>query len=284
MAFLLNCFLSPRSCSSTIEGGPACGRLVDKIIWIEATNVRNLDQKPVEMNAHRLSGAGAIAGFDCRCDRGVLLNRARHAAGLRQGQSPVAIDMNFDLFDERPNAATSGGLGDRAVKGLVSLMEGVAIADITRFALALQLGAQRNDVAALRALGGEPRGRLFQRLANNNRLRQRGERYACCECARLREYFDEPFVGELAHRLAHWRSAEAVGSRQIDLRNRLTRQAFERYEFGAQIRVDVGADPAKAGAARPRPARRRLFSRCECAQWTCLGLIATLPNWTKLIY
>ncbi len=114
-------------------------------------------QKAVEMNAHRLSGARAVAGFDRRRDGGVFADGARHAALLRQCQPPVAIDMNFDLFDQRPNAAIARSLGDRAMKGLVRLMEGIAIAGSARFALALQVGEEGDDLTALRALGGEPR-------------------------------------------------------------------------------------------------------------------------------
>ena len=123
---------------------------------------------------------------------------ARHAARLRQREAPVAVDVDLDLLDQRPNSAIACGLGDGAVKGLVRLMEGIAVAGAARFALSLQVGEEGDDLAALRALRGEPRGCLFQRPANDNRLGQRGERYARCECARLREYLDQPFVGQFA--------------------------------------------------------------------------------------
>src|ERR1700733_16176756 len=106
------------------------------------------------MKAHRLGGARAVAGFDRRRDRRVLADSARHAALLRQGQPPVAIDMNFDLFDQRPNSAITRSLGDRAVKGLVRMMEGIAIAGSARFALTLQLGGGGGDLGALAEIGG----------------------------------------------------------------------------------------------------------------------------------
>ena len=111
--------------------------------------LRNVGQKPVEMNAHRLTGAHSVAALDCRGDCGVLADGARHPARLRQCQPSVAIDLNFDLLDQRPNPAMAGGLGDGAVKALVRLMEGCAIAGSHRFALALQMGAQGDDLAAL---------------------------------------------------------------------------------------------------------------------------------------
>ena len=89
-------------------------------------------------------------------------------------------------------------------------MEGIAVAGATCFALSLQVGKEDDDLAALRALRGEPGGCLFQRLANDDRLGQRGERYARYERAGLREYLDEPFVGEFAHGLPHRRAAKAV--------------------------------------------------------------------------
>ena len=155
--------------------------------------------------------------FDRRCDRRVFADRPRHAALLRQRQAPVAIDMNLDLFDQRPNSRIARRLGDGAVEGLIRLMEGAAVAGSARFALALQLGEEGDDLAALGALGGEPRGCLLERLPNDDRLGQRAERNTGRECARLREYLDEPLVGELAHRLAHRRAAEAVGCRQLGL-------------------------------------------------------------------
>ena len=80
------------------------------------------------------------------------------------------------------------GLGDRAVKGLVRLMEGVAVAGAACFALALQVGDESDDLAASRPLGREPRRRLFQRLADDNRLGQRGERdarYNVPDCGKI---------------------------------------------------------------------------------------------------
>ena len=206
-------------------------------------------EKPFEMNAHRLTGARSVAALDCRGDRLVLADGARHPSLLRQCQPPVAIDMNLDLLDQRPNPAMAGDLGDGAVKRLVRLMEGFAIAGAHRFALALQDGRAGRGSGCGRALRGEPRRRLFQRLANDDRLRQRGQRYARDEDARLRKYLEQPFVGEFQDRLAHRRAAEAVGHRDFGLGDRLARQPFERYQLGAQIRVDFGADPA--GARRP---------------------------------
>src|SRR5208282_860644 len=251
MAFLPFSFLMAGPCFSAVGRRSARLRVAGKIIGIEAANFRNVRQKPIQMNAHLLSGAGAVAGFDCRRDGGVLADGPLHAALLRQCQPPVAIDMDFDLFDQRPNPAIAGGLGDGGMKGLVRLMEGVAIAGATRLTLALQVGKEGDDLAALGALGGEPGGCLFQRLANDNHLGQRGERYARYECARLREYLDQPFVGEFAQGFAHRRAAEAV---------------------------DFRADPAGANAARPRLAHRRRLSRRKCAQRTCLDLITALPN------
>ena len=109
------------------------------------------------MNAHRLSGARAVAGFDRRGDGAVFGYGARHAPRLRQGQAPIAVDVNLDLLDQRPNSAIARGLGDRAVKGLVRLMEGAAVAEAACFALALEVGEERDDLAASRPLGGEPR-------------------------------------------------------------------------------------------------------------------------------
>ena len=155
--------------------------------------------------------------FDRRRNGGVLADRARHSALLRQRQSPIAIDMNFDLFDEPPNTAITGGVGDGAVESLVRLMECVAVASSAGFALALQLREQGDDLTPLGALGGEPRGSLFERLANDDRLGKRVERDAGGERARLRKYLDQSFVGEFAHGFTHWRAAEAVGFRQLRL-------------------------------------------------------------------
>ena len=126
------------------------------------------------MNAHRHSGARAVAQFNCSRDRCVFADGARHAAFLRQCQAPVAIDVNFDLFDQRQNSAIARSLGDGAVKRLIRLMKGIAIAGSARFALALQVGEEGDDLAALAALGGESRRRLLQRLANDDRLGKRG--------------------------------------------------------------------------------------------------------------
>ena len=89
---------------------------------------------------------------------------ARHAA-RSGGEAPIAFDMNLDLLDQRPNSAIARGLGDRAVKGLVRLMEGVTVADALssrwrcRWATSAMISLRR------RPLGREPRRCLFQRLA-----------------------------------------------------------------------------------------------------------------------
>ena len=49
-------------------------------------------------------------------------------------------------------------------------------------------------------------------------------------------------------------------------------------EFGPQIGVDPGPDPAGADAARPRPADRSRLYRWERSQRTCLDLITVLSN------
>ena len=186
--------------------------------------------------------------------------------------------MNLDLFNQRPNPPIASSLGDSAVKGLVRLMESIAIAGSARFALALELREESDDLAALGALGGEPRRCLFERLANDDRLGKRGKRNARGERARLRENLDEPLVSEFAQRLADWRSAEAVRFGQLRLRERLARQPFERDKLGAQVAVDPGSDPAGVDAARPGPSDRSRLRRRERSQRTRLDLISALPS------
>jgi len=83
--------------------------------------------------------------------------------------------VNLDLFDQRPNAPVARRLSDGAVEGFVPLMESIAVARSARFALPLELGEKGDDLTAPGALGGEPRRRLLERLANDDRFRKRGK-------------------------------------------------------------------------------------------------------------
>ena len=157
MAFLRIAFLAPQPRSSARGSQFARRRVAGEILGIKTANVRNVCQKPIEMKPHRLSRAHAVAGFDRRRDGAVLGNRAGHAPRLRQGEASIAVDVNLDLLDQRPNSAIARGFGDRAMKGLVRLMEGVAVAETGGFALALEVSEEGDHLAALRPLGGEPR-------------------------------------------------------------------------------------------------------------------------------
>src|SRR5258708_31745555 len=96
--------------------------------------------------------ARRIMRLDRRQNALMLRDHLRHPPRLRQSKLAKAVDMNLDLLDQRPDAWVSRNIGDRRMKQLVGLVEGVAIAGRVRLALPLQDRMQAEDLAR----GGEP--------------------------------------------------------------------------------------------------------------------------------
>src|SRR5919197_4562512 len=99
--------------------------------------------------------------------------------------------MNLDLLDQRPDAGITGDLGDGRMKRLIGLMKCVAVACGVGLALSLQDGVQAEDLACRGEARGKARRGLLERLADDDRLRQRGQRNARNEDAGLRKDVDE---------------------------------------------------------------------------------------------
>ena len=102
--------------------------------------------------------------------------------------------MHFDLLDQRPDPRISGDLGDRSMKQLVRLVEGLAVFGRVGLALAFQDRMQAEDLAGGRALGGELRSGRLERFADDDGLRQGGDRNARDEDSRLGKYLQQALV------------------------------------------------------------------------------------------
>ena len=81
------------------------------------------------------------------------------------------------------------------MKCLIRVMKGIPVPGNISLALTFQDRMQGQDLAGRGPLGGEARGGLLQRLANDDRLRQRRDRNARDEDARLGKYVDQTFIG-----------------------------------------------------------------------------------------
>ena len=105
------------------------------------------------MPPHRRSGTGAIMRLDRVQDLCMLGNHLRYAPRLRQGEATVAIDMDLDLLDQRPDSRISRDLGNGCVKSLIRLVKSLAVGRRIRLALALQERMQAKHLAGCRAFG-----------------------------------------------------------------------------------------------------------------------------------
>lgn len=143
---------------------------------------------------------GPRGGWIVRLDPGeygrMLGDHLRHASCLRQSEPAIAIDMDFHLLDQSPDPRISGDLGDAGMERFIRLMKGVAVARRLGLALTFEDRTQAQNLAGGGAPGGQPRGGLLQRLADDDGFRQRGKRNTRDDDARLGEYFDKTFAGE----------------------------------------------------------------------------------------
>src|SRR5467141_3956361 len=96
----------------------------------------------------------------------MLRNHARDSSLLWQRQPAIAIDVYLHLLDQRPNSGISGDFRNRRVKHFIRAMEGVTV----------------------------PGRGCLKRLANEDGLRQRRNRNARDEDARLGKYLEQTFI------------------------------------------------------------------------------------------
>src|SRR5690242_9618816 len=100
-----------------------CVYVLVEEIRIQAADVVHADAQRVEVQVDRGGGAVGVVALDGCYHGGMLLDDARHAAGLRQRQQAIAIDLRLDALDERPDARVARDGGYRSVEGLIRLVE-----------------------------------------------------------------------------------------------------------------------------------------------------------------
>src|SRR6266566_4387090 len=183
------------------------------------------------MRRHRGGGAGRIARLDRLDDGDVLLEHPRHASRHRQGEAAIAIHLNFHLLDQGPDARMPCGFRDRRMKGFVGLMEAVTISGPLHPALTLDQPVEFRYLFRTRGLGRESRRQLLERLADQDRFRQRGERNPGHKSPRLGKDVDQRLVGEPQNGFAHRRAADAVVRRDLPLDDGFAGLALHRDDF-----------------------------------------------------
>ena len=203
------------------------------------------------MRRHRGGGAGRIARLDRLDDGHVLLEHPRHASRHRQGEAAIAIHLNFHLLDQGPDARMPCGFRDRRMKGFVGLMEAVTISGPLHPALTLDQPVEFRYLFRTRGLGRESRRQLLERLADQDRFRQRGERNPGHKSPRLGKDVDQRLVGEPQDGFAHRRAADAVARRDLPLDDGFAGLALHRDDFRLEPAVEhLGRGFGAAGADR----------------------------------
>ena len=130
------------------------------------------------MSFHRRCSAIGVMILDCRDDRGVFLDDARHAPGLGESEQAIAIDLGLDALHQRPDSGIASDCGDGCMKRLVGGVKCAAITGGVRLALTLENGAKSGHVASPGMHRCRARGHLLQCLAYDDRFRQRAQRDA----------------------------------------------------------------------------------------------------------
>ena len=200
------------------------------------------------MTGHGGAGSFRIAPLDPLQNRFMFGDDLRHPSDLRQGQASIPIDMNLHLQDQLPYSRIARNLSDPRMKHLVRLMKGFSVLRSAGLALAFERRVQVQELAGGRVLGGHPGRGFLKGLADDDGLGKRRDRNARNENARLGKYLHQPLIRELQDGFTHRRSADAVGGRDLRLRDRLTWSTDQRHELGPQIGID-----ARSGCCAPRP-------------------------------
>ena len=175
---------------------------------------RTLLREPVEMYGNRRGRARFVTRHDGVQYLGVLADQKLHAAGLRQGQHAIAIELHFDLHRQLPDIGVAGDVGDDGVEILVGGMKTQAVVAAYESLLFVQVPAQAVDLIVGGVLGGEPDRHVLERLAHHDGFGQGGDRDAGHEGARLRKNLDQTVGRKTQQGLAHRRPAHAVRERR----------------------------------------------------------------------
>jgi hypothetical protein len=203
------------------------------------------------MHCHRGGGAGRITRLDRLGDGRVLLQHPRHASRYRQGEAAIAIDLNFHLLDQRPDARMPRRFRDHRMKGFICLVKAVAIPGLLHSALTLDQLVELDHLFPACSLGRESRRQLLERLADQDRFRQRGERNPGHESPRLGKDVDQRLVGEPQNGFAHRRAAHAVARCDLPLDDRFAGLALHRDDFRLEPAIEhLGGGFGAAGADR----------------------------------
>ena len=131
-----------------------------------------------------------------------------------------------------------GRFRDHGVKDFVRLVKAVAIPRLLHPALAVDDFVEFRRPFRIGRFGREPRGHLLERLADQDRFRQRRERNLGHESPGLGKDVDQRFVRQPQDGFAHRGAAHAEARSDLPLDDRFAGLAPDRDNLGLELAVE----------------------------------------------